>query len=47
MLERLKKEIKGKGQQAKSKNLEVTKQQCINALEQCINQTIKVKPYLS
>lgn len=37
MLERLKKEIKGKAQQAKGKNLEITKQQCINALEQCIS----------
>lgn len=46
MLERLKKEIKGKSHQAKGKNLEVTKQQCIIALEQCISQTIKGKPYV-
>ena len=43
VLDRLKKDIKQRAGMASKKNLEVTKSQCENVLEQCINQTIKVK----
>lgn len=42
-IDKLKRDIKQRAGVASKKNLEVTKSQCESVLEQCINQTIKVK----
>ncbi len=44
ILDRLKKDIKQRSEQARKKNLEITRAQCLTALDACLQQT--VKPHL-